>query len=184
MAKKAKQTIEIDQSGNAEFVPVEPFAERPSAAERAPSLTVRFKDGKPDWDGQRASSRERWAAFMHDPETLNRFNLTPISAEQPLVLVDPQFVHSALDFLGEFQAQIIKQRYKLTLEEARAIAAYSAPEKEMLTPPAQRVLSKRAPEFIAKYGDEIRTLQRSRYCAKPCSRTFGPFRMYHASSMV
>ena len=139
----------------AEPVQVEPFAERPSAGERSPTLSLRFKDGKPDWDAQRAASRERWAAFMRDPETLSRFNLTPASVGQAPILVDPQFVHSALDFLGEFQAQIIRQKYKLTLDEARAIALYSSPEKEMITPPAQRVLSKRAPDFIQKYGDEI-----------------------------
>lgn len=134
---------------------LEPFIVREAAGERSPSLNLRFKDGRPDWDGQRANSRERWVAFMRDPDTLRRFNLAPASAEQPLFLVDPQFVHSALDFLGEFQAQIIKQKYKLTLEEARAIAIYSQVEKDMITPPAQRVLSKRAPDFIMKYGDEI-----------------------------
>jgi len=155
MPKRIKVNTDLPPEPAAEPVQVEPFAERPSAAERSPSLSLRFKDGKADWEGQRTASRERWAAFMRDPETLSRFNLTPASVGQAPILVDPQFVHSALDFLGEFQAQIIRQKYKLTLDEARAIALYSSPEKEMITPPAQRVLSKRAPDFIQKYGDEI-----------------------------
>ena len=132
----------------------EPFPERSVTGQRVSVSVPIGADGKPDWSKLSKNRREKLRAILKDPETLKQFGLTESVGEVPIV-VDPAFVHSALNFLGEFQAQIIHSKYKLSIEEARAIAYYTDPEKQMLTPPAQRVLSKRAPDFITKYGDEI-----------------------------
>jgi hypothetical protein len=132
---------------------ISPFPAVADSAAAKTSLTVRFIDGKPDLDGMRPAARERLKNLVADPEFQAKYNLQPGAEEG--VIVDPQFVSSALDSLAALQTQIIAVKYEIPYNQAAKIAAYTDPEKQMLIPPAQRVLGKRAPDFIKKYGDEL-----------------------------
>ena len=131
-----------------------PFPARSGSASARGSVSIRLSEGgKPDLDAMRPATAERLKEILQDPDFQKRFGIGPVAAEG--ITIDPAFISSALDMLGGLQAQIVAVKYKIPYQSALSIFAYTKPEKDMLTPPAQRVLGKRAPEWVAKYGDEI-----------------------------
>jgi hypothetical protein len=111
------------------------------------------ENGKVDWAGVRAKTRERWEQLTRDPDFLKEFSLQVATAGP--VEIDPQFVKTTLDMMGGCMALVISLRYHLPHDVAAQIAAYTDPEKAILLPPMQRVLGKWAPELVAKWGDEF-----------------------------
>jgi hypothetical protein len=132
---------------------ISPFPAVADSAAAKTSVTVRFIDGKPDLEGMRPAARERLKNLVADPEFQAKYNLQP-GGEEGLV-IDPQVASSMLDTLGSLQAGIVATKYGIPYNQAAKIAAYTDPEKAMLIPPTQRVLGKRAPDFVKKYGDEL-----------------------------
>jgi len=64
-------------------------------------------------------------------------------------------IEELLKFLGGVQSAIAAQVWGLDPETAQLIADYSRDDLDVLAPPAARLASKRAPEWLRKYADEL-----------------------------
>jgi hypothetical protein len=144
---------EVASSATAASSAASPFAAPAERFAGKGSVSVRLKkDGRPDWDGLRQKSLERWKELVHDEEFLERFGLQP--RPSAVVEVDPALAEQALSLVSQTEALIITYRYKIPFQVALKIASFSDIEKEKMLPPAQRVIGKYLPDFAAKYGDE------------------------------
>jgi len=133
-------------------------AEAKSTARR--SLTLRLaENGAPEWNKLSEPTKEAWREILNRPETKTGLGVSPLGDVGPQQQ-QPEFVSwgavkAAYTVLGQVESRIFAKIYKVPVQIAEQIFCFRTQELQLLTPPTQKILSKYAPEFLSKYGDEI-----------------------------
>lgn len=128
------------------------FPARSDAIPMKGSITVKLRDGKPDFEGMRAGTRKNLESVIATEEFQKEFHLAP---KLDTEFVDPAFVDQMLNMVASSQALMFAWRYKVPYPLALQVCQYNPQEQAMLRKPAQRVIAKYMPTLYSKWGDEI-----------------------------
>ncbi len=110
------------------------------------------EDGHPQWDKAKDAAKDSWRKVAGAEETKQFFGDGP--AEVPLV-VTPLMASSLVSSFFRIEGVFFALRYKIPQNEAESLFALTPSEDKAITPVAQVVLSKQAPDFMLKWGNEV-----------------------------
>jgi hypothetical protein len=128
----------------------EPFPERAAAPVKKVTISVPVdEDGHPQWDKAKDRATARFRELVADPNT------QALLGEVKAIPISPFLSKALLNGFFQIQALFFASRYKITVSEANEIFKLTEEEQEKITPALESVLSKRGPEFLKRYGDEI-----------------------------
>ena len=129
----------------------EAFPER-AAASATKKVTISVpvdEDGHPQWDKAKDKVTARFRELVADPNT------QAFLGEAQAIPISPFLSKALLEGFFQIEALFFAARYKLTVAEANEVFKLTEEEHEKINPALESVLSKRGPEFLRRFGDEI-----------------------------
>lgn len=132
----------------------QPFPLRDDKPEKRDRVSIAVSldaDGNPDWANTRDKTKDKFREIFRAASTQAEFGAAA-TEEAP---VTPEIAQGLLQTLYQVQALAFSIKFRVPLDKARALCSLTKPELDAMTPHAQKVLGKRAPEFLQKWGDEI-----------------------------
>ena len=129
----------------------EAFPER-AAASATKKVTISVpvdEDGHPQWDKAKDKVTARFRELVADPNT------QAFLGEAQAIPISPFLSKALLEGFFQVEALFFAARYHLTVAEANEVFKLTEEEHERINPALESVLSKRGPEFLRRFGDEI-----------------------------
>jgi hypothetical protein len=136
----------------------QPFAENPDAADKKVGGRISIKvteDGKLDTESMQAATLAKVREFFQDPE--NQKLLGAHSGVKPEDVFSEKDVAMLFDLVGVCESWAFSLIGKIEPDIATKYSTWTDKEKEMIVPPAQRVIVKNAGQLQAflRWKDEI-----------------------------
>lgn len=161
LSKKAQET----DTGSGGSQPPVDGKSRGTARPRVDSDSVSFRrsitlqldaDASPKWETVTEKNRGVWREILSHPKTVEALGLTPAAIPGPPEhCLHAKTVGALYNGLARFEALLCSWKFKVEFAEAVKLLAFTAEEKEQLTPVTQLLADKYIPLLADKYGLEF-----------------------------
>lgn len=113
-------------------------------------------DGKLDFDGMRAGTKEKLRELIIDPEVARAVGVSAPSAVQSEInVIAPETCKMFFNSLAKVEALVLAKKMRASQEFALEHLEFTEKELEELSKPTARIINKRAPDWLVKFQDEI-----------------------------